>query len=158
MAGAPTPAGDLGCLRAAREPLSLWLPGNQRTVPRVSVWGSLGEPQAIPGGCTSSSPSPSPTPSPTPILAGECPSAHTDICAQAVHVSCSVILLVDICLGVGLLNHMVLLVLVPSGTSILFSIVALPTHIPTNRGGEFPFSTSSPAFVIYRLFHEDHSD
>ena len=63
--------------------------------------------------------------------------AHTDICAQTVHVSCSVILLVDMCLGVGLLNHMVLLGLVPSGTSILFSIVALPTHIPTNGGGVY---------------------
>ena len=95
------------------------------------------------------SPSPSPTPSPTPTPTP--PSlqanagarahlrAHTDICAQTVHVSCSVILLVDMCLGVGLLNHMVLLGLVPSGTSILFSIVALPTHIPTNGGGEFPF-------------------
>ena len=149
VAGALTPAADLGCLRVAREPLRIWLPGNQTTVPRVSVWGSLGVPQAIPGSCTSSSPSPSysPTPSPTPAppssqanaRARAHPRAHTDICAQTVHVSCSVILLVDICLGVGLLNHMVLLVLVPSGTSILFSIVALPTHIPTNGGGEFPF-------------------
>ena len=153
VARAPTPAADLGYLRAACEPLRIWLPGNQMTVPRVSVWGSLGVPQAIPGGCTSSSPSPSPslspspTPSPTPTpppssktnaRARAHPRAHTHICAQTVHVSCSVIILVDICLGVGLLN-MVLLVLVPLGTSILFSIVALPTHIPTNGGGEFPF-------------------
>ena len=62
VARAPTPAADLGCLRAAREPLCIWLPGNQTTVPRVSVWGSLGVPQAILGGCTSSSPSPSPSP------------------------------------------------------------------------------------------------
>src|SRR5574340_233390 len=85
-------------------------------------------------------------PTPTPPQSSQAnararahPRAHTDICAQTVHVSCSVILLVDICLGVGLLNHMVLLVLVLSGTSILFSVVALPTHIPTNSGGEFPF-------------------
>ena len=31
VAGAPTPAADLGCLRAAREPLRIRLPGNQRT-------------------------------------------------------------------------------------------------------------------------------
>ena len=62
VARALTPAADLGCLRAAREPLRIWLPGNQTTVPRVSVWGSHGVPQAIPGGCTSPSPSPSPTP------------------------------------------------------------------------------------------------
>ena len=64
VARAPTPAADLGYLRAACEPLRIWLPGNQMTVPRVSVWGSLGVPQAIPGGCTSSSPSPSPSPTP----------------------------------------------------------------------------------------------
>ena len=179
VARALTPAADLGCLRAAREPLRIWLPGNQTTVPGLCL-GLLGVPQAIPGGCTSSSPSPSPTPTPphrpaglrlglpwrasgnprglhqlqpqpqphphptpppsSPANAGARahPRAHTDICAQTVHVSCSVIILVDICLGVGLLN-MVLLVLVPLGTSILFSIVALPTHIPTNGGGEFPF-------------------
>ena len=41
-------------------------------------------------------------------------------------------------LGVGLLNHRLLLLLVPSRTSILFSIPAVPTPIPTQRGGEFP--------------------
>ena len=45
---------------------------------------------------------------------------------------------VVICLGVGLLNHNLLPLLVPSGTSIIFSIPALPTPIPTHRGGEFP--------------------
>ena len=149
VARAPTPAADLGCLRAAREPLCIWLPGNQRTVPRVSVWGSLGVPQAIPGRLHQLQPQPQPQPYPHPhphppssqanARARAHLRAHTDICAQTVHVSCSVILLVDMCLGVGLLNHMVLLGLDPSGTSILFSIVALPTHIPTNGGGEFPF-------------------
>ena len=62
VARAPTPAADLGCLRAAREPLCIWLPGNQRTVPRVSVWGSLGVPQAIPGGLHQLQPQPQPQP------------------------------------------------------------------------------------------------
>ena len=62
VARAPTPAADLGCLRTAREPLCIWLPGNQRTVPRVSVWGSLGVPQAIPGGLHQLQPQPQPQP------------------------------------------------------------------------------------------------
>ena len=45
----------------------------------------------------------------------------------------------NICPGVGLLDHMVVLVLVFWGTSILFSIVAAPTYIPTNSVGGFPF-------------------
>ena len=42
-------------------------------------------------------------------------------------------------LGMGLLDHMVTLFLVFRGTSILFSTVAAPTSVPTNRIGEFPF-------------------
>ena len=51
VAGAPTPAADLGCLPAAREPLRLRirLSGNQTTGRPVSLWGSFGLPQAIPG-------------------------------------------------------------------------------------------------------------
>ena len=42
--------------------------------------------------------------------------------------------------------------------SVLFSIVAIPIHFPTNSVGGFPlFSTSSPAFVICRLFNDGHS-
>ena len=93
-----------------------------------------------PGACTDSSQSPSPRP--TPCLAGHhaCASAHarTDRCAQTGHLSCSLIPWVYLCLGVGLLNHTLLPLLVPSGTSIFFSIPALPTPIPTHRGGEFP--------------------
>src|SRR5574337_431585 len=93
-----------------------------------------------PGACTDSSQSPSPRP--TPCLAGHhaCASAHgrTDRCAQTGHLSCSLIPWVYLCLGVGLLNHTLLPLLVPSGTSIIFSIPALPTPIPTHRGGEFP--------------------
>ena len=93
-----------------------------------------------PGACTDSSQSPSPRP--TPCLAGHracaCAHARTDRCAQTGHLSCSLIPWVYPCLGVGLLNHRLLPLLVPSGTSIFFSIPALPTPIPTHRGGEFP--------------------
>ena len=59
---------------------------------------------------------------------------------------------------VGLLDHMVVLRLVFRGTSILFSIVVAPTYIPSNCVGGFPFLTTSSAFVIYRLFNDDHSE
>ena len=75
VAGAPTPAADLGCLRAAREPLRIRLPGNQRTGEGegagggwgavegvLSVWGSLGRPQALPGGAQALAPAPAPPP------------------------------------------------------------------------------------------------
>ena len=87
-----------------------------------------------PGAYTDSSHSPSPRL--THCLAGDRARMHR--CAQTGHLSCSLILWVDLCLGVGLLNHRLLPLLVPSGTSIRFSIPALPTAIPTHRGGEFP--------------------
>ena len=40
----------------------------------------------------------------------------------------------NICPGVGLLDHRVVLVLVFKGTSILFSIALAPIYIPTNLG------------------------
>ena len=42
---------DLGCLPTAREPLRIHirLSGNQTTGRPVSIWGSFGLPQAIPG-------------------------------------------------------------------------------------------------------------
>ena len=45
----------------------------------------------------------------------------------------------DICPGVGLLDHKIGLFLVFQGTSILFSIVAVPIYISTNSVGGFPF-------------------
>ena len=42
-------------------------------------------------------------------------------------------------LGVGLLDHTVILLLAFWGTSILFSTGAAPTYIPTNSVGVFPF-------------------
>jgi len=38
------------------------------------------------------------------------------------------------------------------GISILFSIMAVWAYIPTNSAGRFPFSTSSPAFIVCRFF------
>ena len=51
-----------------------------------------------------------------------------------------------------LLDHMVVLVLIFCGTSILFSIVAAPRYIPPTVPEGSLFSTSSPTFVIFCLF------
>ena len=64
----------------------------------------------------------------------------------------------DICPGVGFLDHMVVLYFVFRGTSILFSIVVVPVYIPTKSVGQFPFSTPSPAFVLCGLINDGHSD
>ena len=63
-----------------------------------------------------------------------------------------------ICPGLGLLDHMVILVLIFWGTSILFSIVAAPIYIPTNSVGGLPFLLPSPTFIICRFFNNGHSD
>ena len=47
----------------------------------------------------------------------------------------------NICPGVGLLDHRVALFLVFKGTSILFSIAATPIYIPTNLRLGFPGGT-----------------
>ena len=39
----------------------------------------------------------------------------------------------------------------------VFSIVAVPVYIPTNSARAFLFSTSSPAFIVCRLFDGGHS-
>ena len=44
------------------------------------------------------------------------------------------------------------------GTSMLFSIVAVPIYIPTDSVEGFLFSTSFPALVICRLFYDGHLD
>ena len=64
----------------------------------------------------------------------------------------------SICLGVGLLGHMVLLFLVFKGIAIPSSIVAVSIYIPTNSARAFPFSTPSPAFIVCRIFDDGHSD
>ena len=47
-------------------------------------------------------------------------------------------LCLEICPGVGLIDHMVILFLVCWGTCILFSTVVTQTYIPTNSVGGFP--------------------
>ena len=56
------------------------------------------------------------------------------------------------------MHMLVLFFLVFWGTSILFSRVASPTHIPTNSVPGFIFSTSSPTFVTCRLYDDSHFD
>ena len=50
-----------------------------------------------------------------------------------------------ICLGVGLLGHMVVLFLIFKGIAILSSIVAVSIYIPTNSARGFPF--------LHHFFH-----
>ena len=50
-----------------------------------------------------------------------------------------ILLPLDICPEVGLLDHVAVLFLIPCGTSILFSIAAVPVYIPINSVGGFPF-------------------
>ena len=71
------------------------------------------------------------------------------------HVSFWIILLSGYMPGVGLLDHMVFLFLVFWGTSILFSVVALPTYIPTNLLPDFNnyyFILDKCSYSSYRLF------
>ena len=65
----------------------------------------------------------------------------------------------DICLGVGLLGHMVALFLVfLKGISLPSSIVAVSIYIPTNSAEHSLFSSPSQAFIVCRLFDAGHSD
>ena len=61
-----------------------------------------------------------------------------------------------LCLGGEFLGHIVVLSFWE--TSILFSTVAAPIYIPTNRVQGFPFSPSMTTFVTHRLFDDSHSD
>ena len=67
------------------------------------------------------------------------------------HVSFWIIVFMGIVPEVRLLDHMVTLFLVFWGTFILFSIMAVPTYIPINNVGGFPFFTPFPAYVIHTL-------
>ena len=62
----------------------------------------------------------------------------------------------DIYPGVGLLDYMAALFLVFQGTSILSGGANLDSHQLCRR--VFPFSTLSSAFIVRRLFDDDHSD
>ena len=63
-----------------------------------------------------------------------------------------------ICPGVGLLGHVVVLFLVSKGTSMLFSIVAVPIYIPTNSVRRFPFFHTISSIFVSRFFDDGHSD
>ena len=63
-----------------------------------------------------------------------------------------------ICPEMGFLGHMVALFLFFKGTSLLSSIVVIPVNVPTNSVGAFLFSTSSPVFMVCRLFDDGHFD
>ena len=72
-----------------------------------------------------------------------------------VHVSfwISVLIFPDIYPGLDLLDHMTVLFLVFSGTSIVFSIVAVPIYIPNNSVGGFPFlHTLSSIYCLYTFW------
>ena len=56
----------------------------------------------------------------------------------------------------GLLTHMIVLFVILWETSILFSIMAAPTYIPTNSVEMFPFSIPFPVFIC-GLFNDGHS-
>ena len=63
----------------------------------------------------------------------------------------------DICPVVGLLGHMVVLLLVFKGISILFSTVAVSIYILTNSTRGFPFLHTLSS-IVCRLFDNGHSD
>ena len=63
-----------------------------------------------------------------------------------------------ICLGVELLDHMVVLFLVFKGISISSSIVAVSIYIPTNSARVFPFLHTLSSVYCLRLFDKGHSD
>ena len=58
---------------------------------------------------------------------------------NGMHVSFSILVSSGICLGVGLLDHTLVLFLVFSGISIPSSIVGVSVYIPTNSATVLPF-------------------
>ena len=77
---------------------------------------------------------------------------------NGIHVSVSIWFPQGICLGIRLLGHMVILFPVFKKISILSSIVAISIYITTTVQERSLFSTSSPAFIVSRLFHDGCSD
>ena len=59
---------------------------------------------------------------------------------------------------VGLLDHMVAQFLPFTGTSILFSLVAVTSLHPTNSTEDKHFSKTTSVFIVCRLFAHGHSD
>ena len=58
----------------------------------------------------------------------------------------------DTCPGVGLQDHIIVLFLVFKGTSIPFSIVAIPIYISTNSVGEFPSLYILSSICLYTFW------
>ena len=73
-----------------------------------------------------------------------------------IHVYFSIWFPQGICLGVGLLGHMVVLFLVFKGLFIPSYIVAVSIYIPMNSARAFPFLHILSR--IYRLFDDGHSN
>ena len=55
----------------------------------------------------------------------------------------------DICPGMGLLDHMVVLVLVFKGTSILYSTVVVPVYLPINSVGGFLLLCTLSSILLF---------
>ena len=77
---------------------------------------------------------------------------------NGIHVSVSIWFPQGICLGIRLLGHMVILFPVFKKISILSSIVAISIYITTTVQERSLFFTPSPAFIVCRLFDDDHSE
>ena len=75
-----------------------------------------------------------------------------------VHVSFSTVVSAGYLPVVGVWGHIVVLFLVFKGISMVFCIVVYQFTFPlTEQQGSF-YSTSSPAFIVCRLFDDGHSD
>ena len=59
---------------------------------------------------------------------------------------------------VGLLDPRIVLFLIFWGTSLCFSLVAVPIYVPTNRTQGFSFLYILPNIYCFCLFNESHSD
>ena len=63
-----------------------------------------------------------------------------------------------ICLGVGLLGHMVVLFLVFKGITIQLSLVAVSIYIPMKNARVFPILYNLSSLTVCKLFDDGHSD
>ena len=75
-----------------------------------------------------------------------------------VHISFWIIICLDICPGVGLLERLLVLFLVFWGTTILFPIVAAPTYIPTSSVAGLALFHILSGMCFCTLFNVGHSD